>query len=350
VTVSSTIDTSTKLNKQGDTMTGALSLPANSLVAGTSQLVLAGGNVGIGTTAPGHKLEVTGGIRSSVSGPEGGVLVLTNPSKTAANSGKDWALYNMTGGYGDSLQFFVYDSTGCTGSGLCASRMTLKDNGNVGIGTTNPSYKLDVAGNVRIGTTTGATTVEIGDIDTAEWRVSTGGYGLSFSNDFDNNGTYDTRVYYSNNGNVGVGTTNPAATLHVNGTVIANNVPKLTRTSITTGSIVCDSTYKSMTAMTFTGNAGQAFDIMTVHNGRLNAAGHHYNDLFLDGVLVDSGGVYSANSWRSQVHIMYSGVLSTSGTHTVQIRVHCGSGATSMTDNATEWPNGGLQYRVWVGG
>jgi len=48
--------------KAGDTMTGTLNLPANGLVAGTSQLVLSGGNIGIGSTSPAAKLDVAGNI------------------------------------------------------------------------------------------------------------------------------------------------------------------------------------------------------------------------------------------------------------------------------------------------
>jgi len=47
------------VNTTGDTMTGTLTLPANGLVAGTDQLVISSGNVGIGTTVPGAKLTVT---------------------------------------------------------------------------------------------------------------------------------------------------------------------------------------------------------------------------------------------------------------------------------------------------
>ncbi|MBI4568523.1 MAG: hypothetical protein HY719_08995, partial [Planctomycetes bacterium] len=46
--------------KTGDTLTGALTLPANGLTAGTDQLVLSGGKVGVGTTAPVATLDVGG--------------------------------------------------------------------------------------------------------------------------------------------------------------------------------------------------------------------------------------------------------------------------------------------------
>jgi hypothetical protein len=49
----------------------------------------------------------------------------------------------MAGSYGNSLQFWSYDASTST------NRLTITDSGNVGIGTTNPTYKLAVNGTIR---------------------------------------------------------------------------------------------------------------------------------------------------------------------------------------------------------
>src|SRR5690606_13049053 len=48
------------VSKAGDTMTGALGLPANGLTVGTNQIVTYEGNVGIGVSQPDAKLEIAG--------------------------------------------------------------------------------------------------------------------------------------------------------------------------------------------------------------------------------------------------------------------------------------------------
>jgi len=113
-----------------------------------------GDNVGIGTANPSHKLDVRGNasfqgaIISSVSDVIGGQLQLKNPLKTSTGSATSWNIYNMTGGYGNSLQFWAYDDLGCAG-GMCGNRFTIMDNGNVGIGELNPKNKLDVKGTIH---------------------------------------------------------------------------------------------------------------------------------------------------------------------------------------------------------
>ncbi|HEX8576838.1 MAG TPA: hypothetical protein VF677_11145 [Flavobacterium sp.] len=94
-------------------------------------------------TFSGHQI-INGNITSSIASNEGGFLSLINPTKTASDISNTWRIYNMTGSYGNSLQFWSYINNGTGGS-----KMTLTDNGNVGIGTVNPAYKLDVIGTIR---------------------------------------------------------------------------------------------------------------------------------------------------------------------------------------------------------
>lgn len=112
------------------------------------------GNVGIGTTNPTQKLEVKGSaifhgaITSAAETSTGGHLQLLNPSKNSNGIASIWTIFNMTGVYGNSLQFWAYDNVGCAG-GLCNNRFTIMDNGNVGIGISNPLNKLDVNGTIH---------------------------------------------------------------------------------------------------------------------------------------------------------------------------------------------------------
>lgn len=122
---------------------------------GNSPISVSNGNVGIGTTSPASTLDVHGMMQSTVSGDVGGVVALYNPLKTTSGTASIWKIFNMTNGYGNSMQFWAYDTIGCTTGGLCASRLTLMDNGNVGIGTTNPGAKLEVDGSIKLTASSG---------------------------------------------------------------------------------------------------------------------------------------------------------------------------------------------------
>ena len=96
--------------------------------------VLDNGNVGIGTTTPTEKLEVIGSAKANSfivdnGAVDGGSLVLKSIGYN------DWQLDNNAG----ALRFF-------TGSSV---KQTILSNGNVGIGTTTPSEKLEVIGNIE---------------------------------------------------------------------------------------------------------------------------------------------------------------------------------------------------------
>ena len=105
---------------------------ANSLGFSTSNstrlLITSAGNVGIGTTSPGYKLHNTGTSRL-----EGRVTLGGNVN-------------NFIQGNGSSLEFksngdYFFNKGAST-------QLTILSNGNVGIGTTSPSQKLEVDGQV----------------------------------------------------------------------------------------------------------------------------------------------------------------------------------------------------------
>lgn len=169
------------------------------------------GNVGIGTLTPGQKLEVHGNILLEVSSNEGPALNLVNPLKTADDVAHKWTLYNMTGPYGNSLQFWNYNSN----VSQYGSKLTLADNGNIGVGIRHPNYKLQVDGDIAMPYTAKIlSSLDPGNHITLHngngmMKMSTGGQDR-FAID-----------YY---GNVGIGTITPNEKLSVNGKIRAHEV------------------------------------------------------------------------------------------------------------------------------
>jgi len=97
-----------------------------------------GGRVGIGTTAPGDKMEVSGGATAySVGG-----LSLTggDQENTITPIGRIYAYYTDAGWDKRQLRFAV----GQTGAIGVADAMTINAGGNVGIGTTGPKTNLHI--------------------------------------------------------------------------------------------------------------------------------------------------------------------------------------------------------------
>jgi hypothetical protein len=99
-------------------------------VALHAQITDTGGNVGIGTTTPTSKLEVNGDVRSSSK------YIITGKGSLESPSGTNLLLY------GNSSLFLA-------GGGGGTNHMTITNTGNIGIGTTTPTAKLDVSGDVR---------------------------------------------------------------------------------------------------------------------------------------------------------------------------------------------------------
>ncbi len=199
-------------------------LPASATYwdAATGGINYAGGNVGIGTTAPNVQLHVNNSAANASSYGQ-----YTNGSTGSAANNGFYVGVDATNEY----RIHGYGATPIKTFTNGVERMRVDSAGNVGIGTTSPSTMLHVyGGNIRADTTT----------------ASTGSSWLSLNNTGDNKGfslgyisntnspyltfNYDspigsgtTKMVLTNAGNVGIGTTAPGSKLEVNGSILVNN-------------------------------------------------------------------------------------------------------------------------------
>jgi hypothetical protein len=184
---------------------GASSVFSSQWISNGSNIYFNLGDVGIGTTTPSNDLSF---------GPNpGSFRTIQVENDLASNSGTQLNIQaggaklggtNIAGG---NLILASGIATGNTGSNIIfqtatpsasgnstnapSSKMAILGNGNVGIGTTTPKNKLDVAGSVAIGTYAGVNTAPSN--------------GLIVS------------------GNVGIGTLIPNGKLDVNGSIVLND-------------------------------------------------------------------------------------------------------------------------------
>ena len=216
------------------------------------------GNVGIGTASPGEKLQVNsgnikieGGATSSIrgliiahTGQTGNQTLLVQNSTSSfghlytteralrIEAGKDGGT-----GTGETLDFWVNGS----------ERMMIDTTGNVGIGATSPGYKLSVNGDIHIPQN------EYIYFDNTAHYIRRGASNVEIQgyNGLDLRTNGSTRLFIQQAGNVGIGTTAPAAKLDVEGdiNIINANISNQEGTipiGTTTVASVSSTTYSSM--------------------------------------------------------------------------------------------------------
>ena len=179
-------------------------------------------NVGIGTTSPSAKLDVNGSASFNnavvVDGLDtGNPIPPTNQTRISG--------YGMIGNRGS---FYITNGSsngtifwGIGSNHNAATKMTLRNTGNLGIGTTSPNTKLEVGdcessgniadGNIAVKTKSNNTAIVIQEASGAEqW-----GLGVNVDGDliFTDSGTERIR-FDDGTGNVGIGTSSPSQVLH----------------------------------------------------------------------------------------------------------------------------------------
>ena len=219
ISLTGTLDRVTKFTGTGTTI-------------GDSQIYDNGTNVGIGTTLPGEKLEVNGNLLLGGAGSR----TLTLQSGSAGGS-EIKLLPNSTAGYarinvGNTAQPLDFQMNSI-------DVMRILQNGNIGIGTTTPGAKLHIASANIIDTPSGDIMLTRYFLSDTDVRGSSIFHYYNSTTVIDslvfgvagNGGTSNSpksissaKMVIGANGNVGIGTITPNATLDVSGSVIINPV------------------------------------------------------------------------------------------------------------------------------
>jgi len=100
------------------------------------------GNVGIGTTSPAKKVTIAADSSTWAGAPQ----VAFYDTVSGQTNSRNWTVGAISTNYGN---FTIANSTAAGGDPTSA-RFTINKDGNVGIGTTNPIYKLQVAGSTYV--------------------------------------------------------------------------------------------------------------------------------------------------------------------------------------------------------
>jgi hypothetical protein len=219
--------------------------------------VTASGNVAIGTTSTTVKLDIDGGI-GQVMDVSGGRIMGLNLIPTADSEAvpRKYLHDNFaptTGGVGSA---FVqggnsFGTTAILGTNELqdlafetntATRMTIDTDGNIGIGTTSPSYPLTVgynSGSYQLtlqrsdGAETGMFYVDSGS--NLNLEATSGGADIKFRLNEAGVGIQERMTILGENGNVGIGTTSPGAKLDIQGSSNALKLLKSGEFDVTGG-------------------------------------------------------------------------------------------------------------------
>ena len=211
------------------------------------------GNVGIGVTNPAEKLWVEGNVR----------LNSNNPyiSIRETSYGQDWSLKVSS----------VDRRFSILGDDMASEPFTILTSGNVGIGTTTPSQKLDVIGTIKGSVLTDG----IVTWNSAQFNRATGNIEMQWSGSGGNGirffGNTAYPIIFNGSGNVGIGTTTPTAKLEIGGagtySILASNARI---GNVATPFAATDAANKSYVDSTISGGAGSTVGYWTMNGTNIN--------------------------------------------------------------------------------
>ena len=211
----------------------------NPASAGTEVMRLdSSGNVGIGTTSPTGALDVRAADSSTANNvttsqfsvqeltASHGVFIRTKGAGSNGIGGTTYA--NQILSYGGNIGLEIYTSDAANlvlGTGA-TERMRINGSGNVGIGTNNPGYLLDVNGGVHFSGSSASYDTLFNYSTNKDIYLRAGAAAGKIVIGDQNTGTVELTGPGNKiiSGNVGIGTASPSALLHVAGVTRVNEL------------------------------------------------------------------------------------------------------------------------------
>ena len=260
-------------------------IPAGQNYAGTSDLkdfvlatnnlerlrISSAGNIGIGTTSPNNKLHIVGGMTVSSGGtwPGDGNAMLDYIGLRVGHDGAT----NSSSPVG--LNIAINRAAPAAAFKNSTGPALLVEAGSIGIGTTTPSTQLHSTGGVRFQTLTGTGNRFVitdlnGNISAGSATTSgivTGSGILNYVPKWTPDGaTLGNSLIFDNGTYVGIGTTNPATSLDINGQVQISGVNNLTPPSGLSYGIWAQNS-RGLGIYSIAGGASQGIGIWTNKSG-----------------------------------------------------------------------------------